>query len=250
MTRKAAESGPLRSQPDTPPGWSGAGGGVGGLWLPTPRRPSSAARRTLSASFSSRASRAMSLTASNSSRLTRSRSRSQRSVWVFTRVSNSRRTPCATPAASFISRATSSKKRLLVWVMVGPPGALSSMPTKMASAGGPFKAPRRAVFPILRDTSLDFGRPPAASPPYLSATSPDMPALSLPFPNFDPVLVQIGPLAIRWYALAYIVGILGGWVYARAIIRAEQLWGGRAPLTVIDFDDFILWVTLGIILGG
>jgi phosphatidylglycerol---prolipoprotein diacylglyceryl transferase len=77
-----------------------------------------------------------------------------------------------------------------------------------------------------------------------------MPALSLPFPNFDPVLVQIGPLAIRWYALAYIVGILGGWVYARAIIRAEQLWGGRAPLAVVDFDDFILWVTLGIILGG
>jgi phosphatidylglycerol:prolipoprotein diacylglycerol transferase len=77
-----------------------------------------------------------------------------------------------------------------------------------------------------------------------------MPALSLPFPAFDPVLVQIGPLAIRWYALAYIVGILGGWVYARAIIRAERLWGGPAPLTVVDFDDFILWVTLGIILGG
>jgi phosphatidylglycerol:prolipoprotein diacylglycerol transferase len=77
-----------------------------------------------------------------------------------------------------------------------------------------------------------------------------MPALALPFPSFDPVLVQIGPLAIRWYALAYIVGILGGWVYARALIRAERLWGGKAPLTVVDFDDFILWVTLGIILGG
>jgi phosphatidylglycerol:prolipoprotein diacylglycerol transferase len=75
-------------------------------------------------------------------------------------------------------------------------------------------------------------------------------ALSLPFPDFDPVLVQIGPLAIRWYALAYIVGILGGWMYARRIIRAEGLWGGKAPLTVVDFDDFILWVTLGIILGG
>jgi phosphatidylglycerol---prolipoprotein diacylglyceryl transferase len=77
-----------------------------------------------------------------------------------------------------------------------------------------------------------------------------MPALSLPFPAFDPVLVQIGPLAIRWYALAYIVGILGGWIYARRIIRAEGLWDGKAPLTVVDFDDFILWVTLGIILGG
>jgi phosphatidylglycerol---prolipoprotein diacylglyceryl transferase len=77
-----------------------------------------------------------------------------------------------------------------------------------------------------------------------------MPPLAIPFPSFDPVLVQIGPLAIRWYALAYIVGILGGWIYARAIIRSEPLWGGKPPLTVIDFDDFILWVTLGIILGG
>jgi phosphatidylglycerol:prolipoprotein diacylglycerol transferase len=77
-----------------------------------------------------------------------------------------------------------------------------------------------------------------------------MPPLSLPFPAFDPVLVQIGPLAIRWYALAYIVGILGGWVYARTIIRSEGLWGGKPPLTVVDFDDFILWVTLSIILGG
>jgi phosphatidylglycerol:prolipoprotein diacylglycerol transferase len=77
-----------------------------------------------------------------------------------------------------------------------------------------------------------------------------MPPLALPFPAFDPVLIQIGPLAIRWYALAYIVGILGGWVYARALIRAEGLWSGKPPLTVVDFDDFILWVTLGIILGG
>jgi phosphatidylglycerol:prolipoprotein diacylglycerol transferase len=74
--------------------------------------------------------------------------------------------------------------------------------------------------------------------------------LALPFPNFDPVLVQLGPFAIRWYALAYIAGILLGWLYARAIIRAERLWGGPAPMTATDFDDFIVWVTLGIILGG
>jgi phosphatidylglycerol:prolipoprotein diacylglycerol transferase len=77
-----------------------------------------------------------------------------------------------------------------------------------------------------------------------------MPFLALKFPNFDPVLVKIGPFAIRWYALAYIVGILLGWLYARALIRAQRLWAGPAPMTVIDFDDFILWVTLGIILGG
>ena len=74
--------------------------------------------------------------------------------------------------------------------------------------------------------------------------------LVLPFPAFDPVLVSIGPVAIRWYALAYIGGILFGWLYARALIRAEELWGGKPPLTLTDIDDFILWVTLGIILGG
>ena len=58
-----------------------------------------------------------------------------------------------------------------------------------------------------------------------------MPFLTLPFPAFDPVLIQIGPFAIRWYALAYIVGILLGWFYARRLIRNERLWGGPAPLT-------------------
>ena len=77
-----------------------------------------------------------------------------------------------------------------------------------------------------------------------------MPLFVIPYPALDPVLVHIGPFAIRWYALAYIVGILMGWVYARALIRSETLWGGKAPMTVLDFDDFVLWVTLGIILGG
>ncbi len=77
-----------------------------------------------------------------------------------------------------------------------------------------------------------------------------MPYLVLPFPAFDPVIVSIGPFAIRWYALAYIGGILLGWLYARALIRTGQLWGGKPPLTLLDLDDFVLWVTLGIILGG
>jgi len=81
-----------------------------------------------------------------------------------------------------------------------------------------------------------------------------MPALTIlpliPFPAINPVLLLIGPLAVRWYALAYIVGIIAGWFYARAIIASERYWGGAAPLTVIDFDDFVIWITLGIILGG
>ena len=77
-----------------------------------------------------------------------------------------------------------------------------------------------------------------------------MPSLVIPYPTFDPVLVHLGPFAIRWYALAYIFGILLGWGYARILIRSDKLWGGKAPLTLIDFDDFVVWVTLGIILGG
>jgi phosphatidylglycerol:prolipoprotein diacylglycerol transferase len=72
----------------------------------------------------------------------------------------------------------------------------------------------------------------------------------IPFPAINPVLISIGPFAVRWYALAYIVGITAGWLYARAIIASERLWGGRAPFTVTDFDDFVIWITLGIILGG
>jgi len=72
----------------------------------------------------------------------------------------------------------------------------------------------------------------------------------IPYPAINPILISIGPLAIRWYALAYIVGIIAGWFYARAIIKSERLWGGAAPFTVFDFDDFVVWITLGIILGG
>ncbi len=77
-----------------------------------------------------------------------------------------------------------------------------------------------------------------------------MPVLVIPYPAFDPVLVHLGPFAIRWYALAYIFGILIGWGYARYLVQSKNLWGGKAPMTVTDFDDFVLWVTVGIILGG
>jgi phosphatidylglycerol:prolipoprotein diacylglycerol transferase len=72
----------------------------------------------------------------------------------------------------------------------------------------------------------------------------------IPYPAINPILIAIGPFAIRWYALAYIIGIIAGWFYARAIIVSERLWGGPAPFTVLDFDDFVIWITLGIILGG
>jgi phosphatidylglycerol:prolipoprotein diacylglycerol transferase len=74
---------------------------------------------------------------------------------------------------------------------------------------------------------------------------------ALPFPDFDPVLLQIGPFAIRWYALAYVAGILVGWRYVAGLIKNQGLWGPRgAPATIPQVDDLILWITLGIILGG
>jgi phosphatidylglycerol:prolipoprotein diacylglycerol transferase len=77
-----------------------------------------------------------------------------------------------------------------------------------------------------------------------------MPFLAITFPVFNPIAVSIGPIAIRWYALAYIGGIVLGWLYGRALIKNERLWGGPAPISLVQFDDFILWVTVGIILGG
>lgn len=73
----------------------------------------------------------------------------------------------------------------------------------------------------------------------------------MPFPDFDPVLVQLGPFAIRWYALAYIAGILLGWRYALRLARNENLWPLRGPTASADqIDDLILWITLGVIVGG
>jgi phosphatidylglycerol:prolipoprotein diacylglycerol transferase len=71
------------------------------------------------------------------------------------------------------------------------------------------------------------------------------------FPHIDPVAFSIGPLAVRWYGLAYFAGILLGWLYMRRLVADARLWRGRpAPLTLADVDDFLLWGTLGIILGG
>jgi phosphatidylglycerol---prolipoprotein diacylglyceryl transferase len=77
-----------------------------------------------------------------------------------------------------------------------------------------------------------------------------MPMISLAFPAIDPVLVTIGPLPIRWYALAYIAGFLLGWAYARALVNNKNLWTGAAPVAASDIDDLLLSVALGVIIGG
>jgi phosphatidylglycerol:prolipoprotein diacylglycerol transferase len=67
----------------------------------------------------------------------------------------------------------------------------------------------------------------------------------IPFPNIDPIFIQVGPLAIRWYALAYIAGLLLGMWYMRALAR-------KGPHKIPDnaVDDFLVWATLGVVFGG
>jgi phosphatidylglycerol:prolipoprotein diacylglycerol transferase len=63
--------------------------------------------------------------------------------------------------------------------------------------------------------------------------------------------MHIGPIGVRWYALAYIAGILLGWRYCVGLVRNAKLWGGREPtLTPVKIDDLVMWITLGVILGG
>jgi phosphatidylglycerol---prolipoprotein diacylglyceryl transferase len=65
------------------------------------------------------------------------------------------------------------------------------------------------------------------------------------FPQFDPVIVQLGPLSIRWYALAYITALVVGWRLVRRFARLSP-----AVATPLQVDDFLTWATLGVVLGG
>ncbi len=69
---------------------------------------------------------------------------------------------------------------------------------------------------------------------------------ALTFPEIDPIAVQLGPLAIRWYALAYIVGILGGWWYIGRLDKTSP----TPLLSKKQLDDMVLWGVLGVVLGG
>jgi phosphatidylglycerol:prolipoprotein diacylglycerol transferase len=78
----------------------------------------------------------------------------------------------------------------------------------------------------------------------------------LPYPHFDPVLLHIwGPIAIRWYALSYIAGLLLCWWWILRMLRAPGRWtnppfNGKPPATADEIGDLVVWVTLGIIIGG
>lgn len=77
----------------------------------------------------------------------------------------------------------------------------------------------------------------------------------IPFPEIDPVLIQIGPIAIRWYALSYIAGLLGAWWFILKLIRTPRLWAGapfngKPQATSDHIGDLFVWAALGVIIGG
>jgi phosphatidylglycerol:prolipoprotein diacylglycerol transferase len=69
--------------------------------------------------------------------------------------------------------------------------------------------------------------------------------LALAYPHIDPIAIAVGPIAIRWYAIAYIAGLVLGWQYVKWLVR-------RPPhaMRELDVDDFLVWATLGVVLGG
>ena len=80
---------------------------------------------------------------------------------------------------------------------------------------------------------------------------------AIQFPSIDPAALTIppifgfGPFHLRWYALAYIAGLVLGWRWMVWLIRRDRLWApGKPALSVPQADDFLFWATLGVILGG
>jgi phosphatidylglycerol:prolipoprotein diacylglycerol transferase len=77
-----------------------------------------------------------------------------------------------------------------------------------------------------------------------------MPLFAIPYPIINPVLIHVGPLPIRWYALAYIAGLILGWAYGRALVGRDSLWNGTPHPTPQSLDDLLVYCALGVVLGG
>lgn len=78
-----------------------------------------------------------------------------------------------------------------------------------------------------------------------------MTILAIPFPEIDPVAFSVGPISIKWYGLAYMAGLILGWLYIRRLLRENWLWrDGKPPFDVERVDDLLVYVAVGVILGG
>jgi phosphatidylglycerol:prolipoprotein diacylglycerol transferase len=77
----------------------------------------------------------------------------------------------------------------------------------------------------------------------------------IPFPEgLTPEIfsVDLGPvtLALRWYAMAYVVGLLGAWKLIVKMVETPRLWSGPAPMRREQVDSLLTWIILGVIIGG
>jgi len=70
------------------------------------------------------------------------------------------------------------------------------------------------------------------------------------FPDIDPVALELGPLVIRWYALAYLAGFILGWRYCLRLVGLDTAQDKNVRPNVLDIDDFLAWAVLGVVLGG
>ena len=78
---------------------------------------------------------------------------------------------------------------------------------------------------------------------------------SLPYPQLNPVLLQLGPVSLRWYALAYVAGLALAWWGIVRVLRRKKLWAGppfagKPPATEDQISDLVVWATFGVIIGG
>ena len=78
--------------------------------------------------------------------------------------------------------------------------------------------------------------------------------LVLPFPAIDPAVftvdLGVASFSLRWYALAYIAGLVLGWRIVVMLVRRPGLWGGTAPMRPDQPEDLLTWMVLGVVLGG
>src|SRR5262249_8173182 len=72
--------------------------------------------------------------------------------------------------------------------------------------------------------------------------------LAIPYPRIDPTAFAIGPFTVRWYALAYVAGLVFAWWHIRSIVAARPQ--GKRIMEPKDVDDLLFWATFGVVLGG
>ena len=73
----------------------------------------------------------------------------------------------------------------------------------------------------------------------------------IPFPDLSPEIFRIDlggfSFALRWYALAYIVGLVAGWKLIARIVSTPRLWPGPAPMTAEQVERLLTWVIVGVV---